>query len=43
MNTLQIASTALFATIVIATPVIAWGVFMYGTLQSTGAMIGAFA
>ena len=43
MNTLQIVSTALFAAAAIDTPVIAWGMVMYGTLQSTGAMLGALA
>jgi len=43
MNSLQIVSTALFTLAVLSTPIIAWAVYMYVTLQQTGAMIGAFA
>ncbi|MDR3473132.1 MAG: hypothetical protein P4M09_15845 [Devosia sp.] len=43
MNTLQIVSTALFAIALTTLPIIAWAMVMYSTLQSTGAMIGAFA
>jgi hypothetical protein len=41
MNTFQIVSTTLVAVALTATPIIAWAVVMYGTLLSTGAVIGA--